>query len=97
MIGQIIPYLLVAFCLLVLVAGQIIFKIVGIRLTSLTDQSTDWAALGLLAVVVGLYGVSTLAWIVGLRTLPLIKTYIYFSVNRTISPVSSNLPGWKWP
>jgi hypothetical protein len=85
MIGQIIPYLLVAFCLLVLVAGQIIFKIVGIRLTSLTDQSTDWAALGLLAVVVGL------------RTLPLIKTYIYFSVNRTISPVSSNLPGWKWP
>ena len=57
---QFFSYLLIALCVVALAIGQIIFKLVGSRITGITDLFTDLGAAALLGTAIGLYGASTL-------------------------------------
>ena len=90
MSSQAFSYLLVAFCVVALAIGQIVFKFVGIRLASLTDLFTDVPALALLGIAVTLYAASTLAWIVALRTLPLTHAYTLMALGFILVPLTAH-------
>jgi drug/metabolite transporter (DMT)-like permease len=87
---QLFSYLLVALCVAILAIGQIIFKFVGARLTSIFDLFNEpWAA-ALFGVAVGLYAASTLAWVVALRTLPLTQAYVFMSAGFILVPLAAH-------
>ena len=85
--GQFYSYLLAAFCAVALAIGQIIFKLVGTRITCIADLFTDLGAIALLGTAVGLYAASTVAWIVALGTLPLTHAYIFMSIGFILVPI----------
>ena len=88
--GQSFSYLLVALCVVTLASGQIIFKLVGTRITGIADLFTDLGALALLGTAVGLYAASTLAWIIALKTLPLTHAYIFMSIGFILVPIAAH-------
>jgi drug/metabolite transporter (DMT)-like permease len=90
MSGQLFSYLLVALCVVTLAVGQIIFKLVGTRITGIADLFTDLRIATLLATAIGLYAASTVAWIVALRTLPLTHAYIFMSLGFILVPLAAH-------
>ena len=88
--SQSFSYLLVALCVVALASGQIIFKLVGTRITGIADLFTDVADLALLGAAVGLYAVSTVAWIIALRTLPLTHAYMFMSIGFILVPIAAH-------
>jgi drug/metabolite transporter (DMT)-like permease len=87
---QFFSYLLIALCVVALAIGQIIFKLVGSRITGITDLFTDLGAAALLGTAIGLYGASTLAWVIALRKLPLTQAYIFMSLGFILVPLAAH-------
>lgn len=85
------PHLLVMLCVLAIAAGQIIFKVVSGKITDLSALLGSPAMLFLLATAVALYALSTLAWIVALRQLPLSQAYVMMSLGFILVPVAAHL------
>jgi multidrug transporter EmrE-like cation transporter len=83
-------YLLVGFVVLVLAAGQILFKTVGLRLTTFSVLWSDPSTFGIFCAALTLYGISTLAWIAALRTLPLSQAYIFTALGFVVIPLASH-------
>lgn len=88
--SQIFSYGLVGFCVCALAAGQIIFKIVSGRVDTLTDILTDRNTFFIFASAATLYGASTLAWIVALRSIPLSQAYLFMALGFVIVPVAAH-------
>jgi drug/metabolite transporter (DMT)-like permease len=85
------PYFLALFCVASLSAGQIMFKMVSERLTSVAAILNDFGTLGILSAALCLYAVSTLAWLLALRSLPLSQAYLFMSLGFVIVPILANV------
>jgi drug/metabolite transporter (DMT)-like permease len=85
-------YILIIAVVATLAVGQLLFKLVGLRIgdggfqTLLHDQR---AAL-LFGISLVLYGVATIAWIWALRQVPLTTAYMFMSMGFIIVPVMSH-------
>jgi drug/metabolite transporter (DMT)-like permease len=88
--SQIASYALVAFCVCALAAGQVMFKLVSGRIHALTDILSDKETLFIFAAAAALYGASTLAWIVALRSIPLSQAYLFMALGFVIVPVAAH-------
>ncbi|MGB7287540.1 MAG: hypothetical protein WBC71_11465 [Salaquimonas sp.] len=81
-------YFIIIACVVVVALGQLLFKTVGTRLGAqgfealLTDYKTAGIFLGALA----LYGLSTLGWVLALRSVPLSTAYLFMSLSFVIVP-----------
>ena len=87
---DIIPYVLVMFCVCALAAGQIIFKIVSGRISTLIDIFRDPGTLTIFAAAAVLYALSTLAWISALKSLPLSQAYLFMSFGFLLVPIAAH-------
>ena len=83
-------YLLVGFVVVALAAGQILFKTLGLRLTTFSVLWSDTATFGIFCAAMTLYAIATLAWIAALRTLPLSHAYIFMALGFVIIPLASH-------
>lgn len=84
-------YILVFVCVLALAAGQLIFKYVGSRVSSLAPAellSQPDVAL-IFGAGVALYGVTTILWVLALRDLPLSRAYLFVALAFVIVPVGA--------
>ena len=82
--------LLTLFSVALICVGQVLFKVVGIRL----QQGGHWMDLriGLIAgIALGIYAFATLLWIHVLRTTPLSKAYPYMALSFVVVPIASVL------
>jgi drug/metabolite transporter (DMT)-like permease len=89
--SQLASYGLVAFCVCALAAGQIMFKLVSGRTHALMDILSNRETLFIFAAAAALYGASTLAWIVALRSIPLSQAYLFMALGFVIVPVAAHL------
>lgn len=83
-------YVLVAFCVLALTSGQVMFKVVSSRIVTLADLRTDTVALAIFAFAASLYAISTLAWVVALRSLPLSQAYLFTAAGFVLVPFAAH-------
>lgn len=88
--SQIASYGLVAFCVCALAAGQILFKLVSGRTQALMDILSNKETFLIFAAAAALYGMSTLAWIVALRSIPLSQAYLFMALGFVIVPVAAH-------
>lgn len=87
---DVIAYLSVVFCVLALGAGQILLKGLSRRLGELGAIFHDLQAQIMLVSAVGLYGISTLLWVLALRVLPLSRAYPFMAVGFLIVPIAAH-------
>jgi drug/metabolite transporter (DMT)-like permease len=76
------------FCVAALAGGQLLFKLVSVRLVSGSDiltLATDWRLITALTV----YASATLAWIWVLREVPLSRAYPFAALTYIIVPVGA--------
>jgi multidrug transporter EmrE-like cation transporter len=85
-----VSYTLVAFVVLALAAGQVLFKTLGLRLTTFSALWTDASTFGIFCATIALYAVATIAWIAALRALPLAHTYVFTALGFVIVPLASH-------
>ncbi|MEM9330112.1 MAG: EamA family transporter [Pseudomonadota bacterium] len=84
-------YVIIFGCVLVVAIGQLLFKLVGLRMGArgfdilLEDYKS--AALFLTALV--FYGASTLGWVLALRQVPLSTAYLFMSMSFVLVPVGA--------
>lgn len=79
-------------CVLVIAAGQVLFKMVGLRSVdefSLQSLLSDYQTTGILLSALTLYMISTFLWIHILRTVPLSSAYPFMALSFVIVPISS--------
>jgi multidrug transporter EmrE-like cation transporter len=88
--SQIVSYGLVAFCVCALAAGQIMFKFVSGRTQALADIVANRETFFIFVAAAALYGASTLAWIVALRSIPLSQAYLFMALGFVIVPVAAH-------
>jgi drug/metabolite transporter (DMT)-like permease len=82
-------YALVAFSVLVPIVGQLLFKAVAMR-TAAGGATLDLATIAMFAGAVMLYGLSTISWVVALRTLPLSAAYPFFALGFVTTPIAAH-------
>jgi drug/metabolite transporter (DMT)-like permease len=80
-------------CVAAIIAGQILFKIVALRLgaAGLAGLTTDLRATALLAVALLIYATATLGWIGVLRTVPLSRAYLFMSLSFVVVPLLAHI------
>lgn len=79
---------LVLLSVLMVCTGQLLFKLVGLRLSAglaLLDPKV-WT-IAILSMVI--YGSATVLWIAVLRTVPLVKAYPYMALSFVLVPLGS--------
>ena len=86
----VISYGMVVFCVLALCVGQILFKAVGLRIGSLADIISNSNIAVLFFGALFLYGVSTVFWVLALRTLPLSRAYPFMALGIVLVPIISH-------
>lgn len=80
--------LLVLISVLMICAGQLIFKLVGVRIQSgLSFLDAKVWTIAFVAMVI--YGSATVLWIAVLRTVPLVKAYPYMALSFVLVPLGS--------
>ncbi|MFT0877595.1 EamA family transporter [Rhodopseudomonas sp. G2_2311] len=82
-------YLMIVFCVACLSVGQIMFKVVSGRIESLASLANDPYAGIILCVSLGLYGISTLVWILALKVIPLSQAYLFMALGFVIVPLAA--------
>ena len=78
--------LLILVSVLMVCTGQLLFKLVGLRLhsgLSLTEPKV-WVTAALSMII---YGSATVLWIAVLRTVPLVKAYPYMALSFVLVPL----------
>ncbi|MCH9673056.1 MAG: EamA family transporter [Gammaproteobacteria bacterium] len=80
-------------CVVVVAAGQVLFKSVGLRLGSKGFEAllTDYVAASLMLLALTLYGISTLGWVLALRQVPLSTAYLFMSLSFLIVPALASV------
>lgn len=79
---------LILVSVLMVCAGQLLFKLVGLRIQSgltLLDAKVWTIAFGAMVI----YGCATVLWIAILRTVPLVKAYPYMALSFVLVPLGS--------
>jgi drug/metabolite transporter (DMT)-like permease len=66
------------------------FKLVSGRTHALTDIISNKETFLIFAAAAALYGASTLAWIVALRSIPLSQAYLFMALGFVIVPVAAH-------
>lgn len=90
MINQLAVYIVAFFCVVGLAIGQILFKVGAVALSkggSLIQAQVTLAILG----AVGLYGVTSLAWIWVLQRVELGRVYPLMALAFVLVPIGSHL------
>lgn len=83
-------YLAILGCVFGLAVGQILFKLLSSQVASLPDIVASPRSLGLFVVAIGIYAVTTLAWILALRFIPLSHAYLFMSLGFVFVPLLSH-------
>ena len=85
-------YILIVAVVCVLAVGQLLFKMVGLRIASggFQDLLHDQRGALLFAISLVLYGIATIAWIWALRQVPLSTAYMFMSLGFVLVPVMSH-------
>lgn len=92
-----INYIFVLSSVIVIACGQIIFKYAAKELhidptqAYVTILKTNVYPIGLVALALALYLISTVAWVQALRTVPLSIAFMFNSVAFVLVPVASSL------
>jgi drug/metabolite transporter (DMT)-like permease len=101
-------YILVAFSVLVLAAGQVMFKFAAGNFTTLGVSGIREALLAnilptaVVAAALSLYFLSTVGWIIALRTVPLSTAYMFNALAFIVVPTfavyvfGEQLPRYFW-
>lgn len=84
-------YALIAACVAALAVGQVLFKICSSRIGEILDLVRDGPTLALFLLAVAIYGASTVAWIIALKTIPLNRAYVLMSASFIVVPMMSYL------
>jgi len=81
-------YIIIIACVVVVALGQLLFKTVGSRLGNAGFEAllTDYKTAGILFSALALYGMSTLGWVLALRSVPLSTAYLFMSLSFVIVP-----------
>lgn len=85
-----ISYGFVVLCVLALGCGQVLFKAVGLRINGLVDLISQPRVALLFFGALSLYGVSTLLWVLALRTIPLSRAYPFMALGFILVPIISH-------
>lgn len=78
--------ILILASVLMICGGQLLFKLVGLRLHS-GLQFTDPKVWVMVALSMIIYGSATVLWIAVLRTVPLVKAYPYMAMSFVLVPL----------
>lgn len=78
--------ILVLLSVLMICAGQLLFKLVGLRIQSVGNV-LDVRVWGVGFIAISIYGAATLIWIYVLRTMPLTKAYPYMALSFVLVPL----------
>ena len=89
-----INYLLILGSVLVIVIGQVLFKWAAINLRVggrdfLEILTDNYRPIAMAAAAVALYGISTIAWIQALRTIPLVVAFSFNALAFVLVPAAS--------
>lgn len=82
-------YILLGFSVLVPVVGQLLFKEVATRSLS-AGTFFDPTTAGIFLGAVVLYTVSTVSWVIVLRSLPLSAAYPFFALGFVTTPIAAH-------
>lgn len=84
-------YLLILFCMLTQISGQLIFKLVASRIHSLTDILKDSFTFLIFCISLGMYGISVFLWVEALRHADLSRLYMFFALAFILVPIGAHL------
>lgn len=84
-------YLIILACVVVVATGQLLFKIVGLRMGDRGFEAflEDYGAAALFLTALFFYALSTLGWVLALRQVPLSTAYLFMSLSFVIVPVGA--------
>ncbi len=76
-------------CVLAIITGQLMFKIVGLELagSGLTGLASNLKAAAILVAALALYALATIAWVWVLQTVPLGRAYLFMSLSFAAIPL----------
>ena len=86
-----LSYALIGFCVLTLAVGQLLFKMASGRLGTLAGALHDPALLLTLGCAVTLYAISTVAWVIALKYVPLSRAYMFMAAGFILVPLGAAL------
>lgn len=81
-----LPQAAVAFCVVVLAIGQVLFKQVAVNYNA-KQTWQDWSVGGTLAIALALYALSTGVWIWALRHVQISRAYPAFALGFVLVPL----------
>lgn len=84
-----VSYLVIIACVFALAFGQLLFKILSAEIGSLSDILTNRKPFFIFGTALGLYSLSTIAWILVLRDIPLSHAYLFMSFGFILVPAMS--------
>lgn len=84
-------YLIILTCVVVVATGQLLFKMVGLRMGEQGFEVflKDYIAAALFFTALAFYGLSTLGWVLALRQVPLSTAYLFMSLSFVIVPLAA--------
>lgn len=82
--------LLILISVLMICVGQLLFKLVGVRIQS-GLHLLDFKVWAVACTAIAIYGSATILWIAILRTVPLVKAYPYMALSFVLVPLGSVL------
>jgi drug/metabolite transporter (DMT)-like permease len=82
-------YGLIAFCVLTLGAGQLLFKYVGLNAGRIPDMLANPRIVTALITAIALYATSTAVWIFVLKRVPLSYAYLFMALGFLIVPIAA--------
>ena len=83
--------LLVLFCVVSQVSGQLIFKYVASRINGLKEIFDDGLTLFMFCLSLSLYGLSVLSWVEALRHMEISRLYMFFALGFILVPLGAHI------
>lgn len=81
-----LTYSLVICCVLMIAAGQLLFKLLGMQIEA-GASVLEAKVMGVAFAAFATYGLATLLWVYVLRTLPLTKAYPFMALSFVLVPI----------
>jgi drug/metabolite transporter (DMT)-like permease len=86
-----VSHVLIITCVLALATGQVLFKALSLRTTTLLEILSDRVSLVMFFAAMSIYAASTLLWIIALRNVPLSYAYMFMAAGFVLVPVAAHL------
>ena len=83
-------FLLMLFCMVTQVSGQLIFKYVASRMHSFQTLFTEYRLLLTLCLALSMYGLSVFLWLEALRHTSISRLYMFFSLAFILVPIGAH-------